>query len=149
MANWTALSFPFSSYLTSLKLDQLVENLTAWTEGTSGSPAIQSAAVQSGGISLNKFKVAQASIASTGVISAVDAGSNTAYFTFNKYAMFPFLMVFSSNGGTDFSGCWMTPNSAGAVVGSADVPEFGFRRSIGTATMSNLIRYHYIDAGSF
>lgn len=147
MANWTNLTFPFSSYLTALKLDQLVENLTAYTEGASGSPAIQSVAVQSGAVSANKFKLAEASIAANGLINAATA---SAFYEFNKYALFPHTMVYSTAVGAGSPpGSYSICCASGSTVGSADIPTFSFSRKVGTTIASTLIKYHYIDTGSF
>lgn len=47
---WTTLSFPFGSVLTSAKMTQLYDNLTALANGDSGAPNIQTAAYAAGSV---------------------------------------------------------------------------------------------------
>jgi hypothetical protein len=150
MANWTTLTFAANTLLTSLKLDQMVENLTAFTEGSSGTPIIQSNGISSGTISLDKFKVVQASVAGT-LSSSAGSVLSRIYFSLNAYAFFPHTMVFSAQGGGFFPADYALCCSSGSagVVGSADVPEFMLRRLIGVNNSSALVKYHYIDVGSF
>lgn len=53
---WTSLNFAFGSLLTSTKMTQLYDNLTALANGDSGAPSIQNSAVAVGAIHTRHFK---------------------------------------------------------------------------------------------
>lgn len=53
---WTSLTFAFGSLLTSTKMTQLYDNITAVANGDSGAPTVQNSAVAVGAIQTRHFK---------------------------------------------------------------------------------------------
>ena len=53
---WTALTFAFGSLLTSTKMTQLYDNITALANGDSGAPTIQNSAVAVGALHTRHFR---------------------------------------------------------------------------------------------
>lgn len=58
---WTSLSFPFGSILTSTKMTQLYDNITALANGDSGAPSITTAALAANAVTLDKLNFTQGS----------------------------------------------------------------------------------------
>ncbi len=79
---WTTLSFPFGSILTSTKMTQLYDNLTALADGATGAPPIQTAALeQTGGseavtqATIRASAVGQGELKTTTATQSATAGS--------------------------------------------------------------------------
>lgn len=60
MATWTALTFAFGSLLTSTKMTQLYDNITALAEGAANAPSLQNSAYGYGSITPDKHTVTAA-----------------------------------------------------------------------------------------
>lgn len=83
---WTELEFLDESVLTSLKSTQLIRNLTALTEGSSGSPVIVSSAMSQATITPDKFAIGDASIS---FVSSSNGHIPTLH-AMNKFSFWPY-----------------------------------------------------------
>jgi hypothetical protein len=104
MANWTDLSgaFGLNTVLTSTQMQQLRDNITAVTEGSSGAPNIVTAAVTSGAITTSK--IAADAITNTQVADDAIQSENIQEFHTCKWAGDSFKSATSSSYVSIFAG---------------------------------------------
>ena len=84
---WTTLTFAFASLLTSTKMTQLQDNITAVAEGLSGAPNIETAGITDAAVVRAKLSTATTSLAGT-VLNA-----NSVLIVLNAYPFFPMIHV--------------------------------------------------------
>lgn len=131
---WTSLSFPFGSTLTSAKMTQLYDNITAQANGDAGSPNQQTAGIANSAVTRVKLPTATVSLA-----GSLAASSGKVQLTLNAYAFFP--MIHCTDAAAEGG-----PTVRGHVTdgASADNPRFMLLNSNSGAETYD-VDYRYIN----
>lgn len=95
---WTSLTFAFGSLLTSTKMTQLSDNITALANGDSGAPSIQTAAIAAGVVAQSQLKT------TSGAVSA--AATTNLTLPGGAYGFYPQIKISGSGTNT-----WQIGNS--------------------------------------
>lgn len=91
---WTSLTFAYGSLLTSSKMTQLYDNITALANGDSGAPDITNAAMGSGSIKQAQLNTSTGEVSTT----TINAGGITLVLPGGSYGFYPQVKSSSASG---------------------------------------------------
>lgn len=114
---WTNLTFAFGSILTSTKMTQLYDNITATANGDSGAPKIQTAGINDGAVTEAKYAAGSVNQAALKTTYGDILTTATFLFTTGPGGNYGFWPAISSNTGTSVA-CFVLPvfNDSGVVL---------------------------------
>lgn len=136
---WTALTFAFGSVLTSTKMTQLYDNITAQANGDSGAPKQQTAGIADGAVTQAKLSTTEVTTLSGSVGISSEVNITLAA---TGYCFFP--MIHMDRGSVPIGQITMTGHSVDAADG--DSPRFAFANENSNYTGGYDVDYRSIDA---